>query len=275
MKNRYYSDGGSDYVISRLSEEFAFSGISVEVSDVFSLLESSRLPDFAVMWDKDVSGARMLERRGVRLFNRADSVRICDDKYLTYAETYGICDYPETFCAPLEYSLSPQFDEEFSDRVSALGFPLVAKPAVGSLGSGVTVINDFDALKKFCLENSGKRRIMYQSFVKSSEGRDTRLYVIGGKTVAAVKRVNEHSFKSNAEAGASTYLYDAPSDMVRIAERLCMHLKLDYASVDFFDCEKPLLNEINSNAYFHGAETACGVNIARRYVGYIAEVMKC
>ena len=39
--------------------------------------------DFAVYLDKDKYLGRMLEKSGVRLFNRAHAVEVCDDKHLT------------------------------------------------------------------------------------------------------------------------------------------------------------------------------------------------
>ena len=37
-------------------------------------------PDFAIMWDKEIMLAKTLEMQGVRLFDSASSIEICDDK---------------------------------------------------------------------------------------------------------------------------------------------------------------------------------------------------
>ena len=47
--------------------------------------------DFCIFWDKDVRLGRCLERAGLRLFNEADAIALCDDKadtYLTLSAQY-------------------------------------------------------------------------------------------------------------------------------------------------------------------------------------------
>lgn len=42
--------------------------------------------DYALFWDKDVRLARALEAMGVRLYNTAAAVAVCDDKAATHLE---------------------------------------------------------------------------------------------------------------------------------------------------------------------------------------------
>ena len=56
--------------------------------EVLSILQNDdkqkeSLPQFVLFWDKDVYLAKRLETLGVRLFNSAAAVELCDDKILT------------------------------------------------------------------------------------------------------------------------------------------------------------------------------------------------
>lgn len=60
--------------------------------------------DYALFWDKDVRLARALEAMGVRLYNTAAAVAVCDDKAATHLELArrGV-PMPRTLVAPMTY----------------------------------------------------------------------------------------------------------------------------------------------------------------------------
>lgn len=276
VRNRYYRDEGSDYVCGRLAEELKLFGIKTNTCSVFDLLANDVFPEFAVFFDKDYTSARLLEKKGVRVFNPADSIRICDDKYATQAELYGVADFPKTVCSPLKYKASTEKDKSFFDRIGKdIGFPLIAKFCVGSLGAQVFLIGDRRELEKFHSEHEAEGRIIYQEYVAKSHGKDIRIYTVGGKAIACVARESSCSFKSNAQNGAVTSGFVPTVEHTAVAERISKHLKLDYAAVDFFRTDDPLVIEVNSNAYFKEAERACGVDIAAYYARHIVKEIGC
>ena len=82
----------------RLEQEFNKLGVEIEVvSDGFSHVSLSGdgalinmpTPDFAVYLDKDKYLSEILEKNGLRLFNKHDAVRVCDDKAQTYIALSG------------------------------------------------------------------------------------------------------------------------------------------------------------------------------------------
>ena len=98
---------------------------------------------------------------------------------------------------------------------------------------------------------------------------------MGGKAIACVARESSCSFKSNTQTGAVTSGFVPTVEHTAVAERISKHLKLDYAAVDFFRTDDPLVIEVNSNAYFKEAERACGVDIAAYYARHIVKEIGC
>ena len=130
--------GHNEYKIKRFVEEGKKLGIelvtfvndgtlaSIKDNDVVINLPSS---DFIFYLDKDIYLARMLEKAGRRLFNRADFIKMCDDKMLTFINcaNKGIR-MPLTIAGPLVYSELKESNYSFLDEViEQLGFPMVVK----------------------------------------------------------------------------------------------------------------------------------------------------
>ena len=81
--------GHNEYKIKRFQEEFSKKGITLDVFINDGSLAEIRnndvvinLPkvDFVFYLDKDIYLARLLEKAGYRLYNRADFIKLCDDK---------------------------------------------------------------------------------------------------------------------------------------------------------------------------------------------------
>ena len=85
--------GHNAYKIERFKEEFTKLGISLDVfvnDGTLAVIKDNniniKLPkaDFIIYLDKDIYLARLLEKAGYRLFNKADFIKFCDDKMLTF-----------------------------------------------------------------------------------------------------------------------------------------------------------------------------------------------
>lgn len=227
--------------------------------------------DFCVYLDKDKYASHMLEKSGLRLFNRAAAVDICDDKMTTHIAlaNRGI-PMPETVAGLLCYSPEAEINAEFLDEVERrLGYPLIVKESYGSLGKGV-----YKADCRAQLESLSKKLMcephLYQKFIAESSGRDLRVIVVGGKCVAAMRRVSNGDFRSNLELGGS----GSPADICGATRDLCVKtataLGLDYCGIDLLYGERGMLVcEVNSNAFFGGIERVTGVNVARAYAEHI------
>lgn len=232
---------------------------------------------FAVYLDKDKYLGRMLEKTGLRLFNKAEAVEVCDDKASTYLALAGSgLRFPKTIAAPLCYTKGARVNEIFLKNVEkTLGFPLVVKKSYGSFGEGVRLVKNGAELRLIAQEWISVPHF-YQSFVEEAAGCDLRVIVIGGKALGAMERVaSEGEFRSNIELGGTGRKKELKEEYREAAERAASSLCLDYCGVDLLQTkEGPVLCEVNSNAFFEGFESVTGLNVAKAYAEYIVKTIK-
>ncbi len=234
------------------------------------IVRSLRGYDFCVFYDKDKYIPRLLEKSGMRLFNRAAAIEVCDDKFSTYLALAGKIPMPTTIPAPLCYTPGERVKKDFLDFVQReLGYPLVVKECYGSLGNGVFRADNRKELEEVA-EKLQKTPHLFQKMIAESVGRDLRVIVIGGRVTAAMLRHSECDFRSNAELGGKGEPFSPDGKTCETAIRIAGLLGLDYCGIDFLFGERGMmLCEVNSNAFFGVAERVTGVNIAREYAAHI------
>lgn len=270
--------GHNAYKIKRFKEEFSSLGIDIDVfvnDGTLAIIRNSELEinlpkcDFVIYLDKDIYLARILEKAGYRLFNKADFIKLCDDKALTNiaCASRGI-KMPDTITGPLFYS--PELKEEnlkFLDNVvEELGLPLILKRVYGSLGLGVYLIKTkeelIEAYKEHC-----RAPILFQRYVGSSYGVSARVIVIDKQVIGGFIRYNKTDFRSNfGDQAASRPLKDGDKCFA-VAKHIADELDIEYAGIDFMFLEngEPILCEINSNAFFEEFEKVTKINVAREF----------
>ncbi|MBE7036266.1 MAG: RimK family alpha-L-glutamate ligase [Ruminococcaceae bacterium] len=238
------------------------------------LLSSEPLPDFVLFWDKDIRLASALENLGLKVFNNARAISLCDDKSLTHLNLAGQIPMPKTICAPMTYPAVGYPDVSFVKRaVEVLGLPMVIKECYGSFGFQVYLANTLEDAETLVKKLAGTPFIM-QEFIDSSKGRDVRLQVVGKQVVAAMYRYNDQGdFRANITNGGKMKAYEPTEEQKELAVTACSILGLDFAGVDFLFGEhnEPILCEINSNAHFKNLYSCTGVNVAEAILDHIAK----
>ena len=265
----------------RLKDELNALGVAADVrrNDFFAaytddcgkIVSAADGYDFCIYLDKDKYVSHMLEKAGLKLFNSHAAVQDCDDKMTTFIRLAGAgIAMPKTLAGFLCYTPEAEIEEETLARIEReLGYPVVLKTAYGSLGKGVRKADDRAELSRILREWQFTPHL-YQGFIAESAGKDLRVIVIGGKTVAAMKRVSHGDFRSNIELGGTGEKSDAPPEAKALCEKAARVLGLDFCGIDLlFGKDGFLLCEVNSNAFFGGIEKATGVNVARLYAEHI------
>ena len=267
---------GGDAGATKIAAELSARGIPTTVMksrevdlSVGKGIEGEIPFSFAVFLDKDDHFARMLEGRGVRLFNKAESVRLADDKMLTHISLAPFLRQPETISSPLLFA--GEDDPAFLDRVEkALGYPVVVKKCFGAFGREVFLARNREELITLRARLL-KEPHLYQKFVDCGAS-DIRVITIGGKAVAAMKRTATRvgEFRANAELGGKGEALPLTPEITSIAETAARVLGLEYAGVDLLWDEKGyLVTEVNSNAHFKLIEGVTGTPVAALYADYI------
>ena len=233
--------------------------------------------DFAVYLDKDKYLGQLLECAGVRLFNGARAVELCDDKLLTYiALRDSGLRLASVIPAPLCYTKGATPNEVFlTETAGKLGFPLVVKKSYGSFGAGVQLVHGMPELRKIAQEWLHEPHF-YQQYISDSNGRDIRGIVVGGKAIGCMERVaQEGEFRSNIELGGVGRNIQPDQEYILAAECAATALGLDYCGVDLLETATgPVVCEVNSNAFFEGFEKVTGIDVATAYAQYIVSQMR-
>ena len=259
-----------------LSAAFRKQNVSLEIktaSDI-SLEVGQKIqnkPDFAIFWDKDIYLAERLEKEGVRLFNSARAVLLCDNKILMYQElaSKGI-KIPRTFIAPKTFEGLNYSKRDFLNNViEKIGFPIVVKEAYGSFGEQVYLAIDEESLNNI-VDQIGYKDFLMQEFIASSKGKDIRINVVGNKAIVSMFRQNDNDFRSNISSGGHGEKYEPDEEYLEMAIKATQALGLDFAGVDvLFGEDGPIICEVNSNPQFASTLKATCVNLADSIVEYI------
>ena len=245
--------------------------------EVLSILQNDdkqkeSLPQFVLFWDKDVYLAKRLETLGVRLFNSAAAVELCDDKILTaLALQKAALSMPKTYIVPKTFETVGHTVWKFLDDAEReLGYPMVIKEAFGSFGAQVYLANTRAEAEERISSLRGKAALL-QEFIAASSGRDIRVNVVGNQAICAIERVNAHDFRSNITNGGTGKAITPSKAVAELAIKACRAVGADFAGVDILMDETgaPLVCEVNSNPHFKSTLDVAGVDLSGYIIDYI------
>ena len=116
-----------------------------------------------------------------------------------------------------------------------------------------------------------KQRVLIQEFIAESRGSDIRVFVVGGKVVASMKRQAQgNDFRSNLHRGAKSFPVQLSEEEIDISLKAVKILGLEIAGVDLLRSDRgPMVLEVNASPGLEGIEGSSGVNIAGEIVNLI------
>ena len=267
--------GHNQYKIDRFKEEFSKRGISLEIfvnDGTLAIIKDNKIKinlpkaDFVFYLDKDIYLARLLEKEGYRLFNRADFIKLCDDKMLTFiaCANEGI-NMPKTIAGPLVYTDLIEENYKFLDDVAKeIGFPMVVKRVYGSLGEGVYLVRTKEELCSL-YSTIARNPVVFQEYMNNSYGQSIRVLIIDGKVFGSFVRFNKYDFRSNYGDLSDGKNIENPEKYEGFAKEIAEKLKIEYAGIDLLidKNNEPILCEINSNAFFEEFEKVTKLDVAK------------
>ena len=203
--------------------------------------------------------------RGLRVMNPPRAVETCVDKYLTNVRLAAAAlPTPPTHVAQ-------RADDAF-EAFGRLGGDVVIKPVFGAEGRGMQRITDRElAWRTFrVLEQTGQ--LVYQQKFIPHPGHDLRVFVMGGKVRAAMRRVGTE-WRTNVAQGGRTERVELSDDAVSLATRAAEAVGCPVAGVDLLPGPRGELYVIEVNAVpgWKALAPTCGVDIAAELVRFVAE----
>jgi RimK family alpha-L-glutamate ligase len=203
-----------------------------------------------------------LEKLGVRVVNSAGSIERTVDKYYT---SFLLADAgiptPRTIVT-----------EDFQTALAACMEmkDVILKPLFGSEGKGMVRISDEETSYRVLRAWELNRYIYYIQEYLPHFQKDMRVFVVGGRVVAAMLRTGT-GWKTNYSKGAKIEPVLLSAEEADLALRAVQLLNLDYAGVDLMPAEdgKTYVIEINSIPGWRGLQQITGQSIAGWIVNHV------
>lgn len=220
----------------------------------------------ASMTEYGMAVLRQFQSTGAWCLNEAEAIGRSRDKLLAHQllARAGI-GMPVT-----AFAHSPK---DTRDLVSLVGEPpVVLKLLSSTQGRGVVLAETKKAAESLVDAFRGlEANFLVQGFVKEAAGADVRCLVIGGRTVAAMKRqAQAGEFRSNLHRGGTASAVKLTSEERRTAVRAAKVLGLEVAGVDILQSAKgPMVLEVNSSPGLEGIETSTKKDVAGSMIEHL------
>ena len=208
-----------------------------------------------------VDALHALVARGTAVVNGPRAIERTIDKFLASAllARAGVPTPRTVACERREDALEA-FDE--------LGGDVIVKPLFGSMGAGMTRVDDRDVAYRVFHALEIERAVYYLQEALPA-GRDLRAFVVGGRVLAAIERVGA-GWRANLARGASAQSAELSTEQERSCVAAAEALGTDYAGVDLLGDH---VLELNGIPGWHGLQDATGADVAAALVAHLETVV--
>ncbi len=217
-------------------------------------------PDFAIIRAMRPDITKEIEARGIPAFNNYHVSSICNNKARTY-------EYLHENGIPV----IPWISAKSEDNPPVIeSFPVVIKPCCGHGGKNVMLINSNEEYAE------ARRKIFPDEYViqplATQLGRDMRVYILGGRPVAAVLRTSESDFRSNFSLGGAVTPKKLTSEEDALVTSVCKLFDFSLCGIDIMYHEgRPVINEIEDVVGSRMLYATHDIDIVRLHLEHIIE----
>ena len=213
----------------------------------------------------------MLTRQGVRIYNQAQAIERTVDKAMTsfLLRMHGVAT-PATWVCESRAQIAL-----VRGNAAQINQPLVLKPLFGSQGQGVRKLLSHELLP-VPMQQYVDGVYYLQEFIESAhKPHDYRVFVVGGKVVAAMKRLGE-SWVNNVASGGRCEAIVPDEQMVALALKAAQAVDIDYCGVDIIQSASGeyYVLEVNSIPAWRGLQGVTDFNIAEVLVDDLLEKLQ-
>jgi ribosomal protein S6--L-glutamate ligase len=211
---------------------------------------------------------RQFELSGIMTINSYESTVIAKNKILMLQMlAKARVPIPKTYVVT-----SSQYVPEIMDNIGS--FPVIIKSAIGLGGIGVAIVESKRGLRsviEMMTDSEEPTPLIIQQYIRESSGKDIRVFVVGGKIIAAMERIatKKGEFRSNFSIGGKVRIASLSDEEKKLAKKAAAALNLDISGVDIIRSkEGPKILEVNCNPGVHGITQATGVNVVESIIKY-------
>jgi len=157
------------------------------------------------------------------------------------------------------------------------GAPVVIKLLEGTQGIGVVLGETHKSARSVIDAFHGAEvAVLVQEFIKESEGRDIRAFVIGRRIVATMERAGaKGDFRSNLHRGGTAQMVELTAAEKSTAIKAARAMGLNVAGVDMLRSKRgPVVMEVNSSPGLEGIEKTTGVNVGKVIIEFLEKNAK-
>lgn len=261
-----YDKAGAErnsWFIGRLTESAKARGCNLELIVIDSDFNTEKLssldpnPDFAIVRTISPSLSLSIETQGIPTFNNHLTSKVANDKMKThyYATMMNVPTMATQGVGGIDMRLPTEY-------------PKVIKSVDGHGGSEVFLVNNATECKEILSLHPNKRFIAQD--LSSEPGVDMRVYVLGGKVLAAVKRTSDSDFRSNFSLGGKAELVPLPGELHHTVKILVSSLGADFVGIDFIRHNGEwVLNEIEDVVGTRMLYSLTDIDAADLYIDYV------
>jgi ribosomal protein S6--L-glutamate ligase len=157
------------------------------------------------------------------------------------------------------------------------GAPVVIKLLEGTQGIGV-VLGETHKSARSVIEafHGAEIAILVQEYVKEASGRDIRVFVVGGKAIAAMQRTGAAGdFRSNLHRGGHAESVKISPEERKTAILAAKSMGLNVCGVDLLRADEgPVVMEVNSSPGLEGIEQSTKVDVASQIIEFLEKNAK-
>ncbi|MGI6612881.1 MAG: RimK family alpha-L-glutamate ligase [Fastidiosipila sp.] len=204
-----------------------------------------------------------LERRGVVFLNSPKTIEKTVDKYYTSSllAEHGL---------PVPPTIVTERVDEGVEAFHSLGGDVVYKPLFGSGGKGMLRLTDEETAERSFRELVSNGAVLYlQRFIQCDQ-QDIRVFVLGGRVVAAMRRIGVE-WRANCALGGKPIPYRPSPSIKSLALKAASVIGAEMAGVDLLPAKDGTyyVSEVNGSPAWRGLSLVSDVDIPLEIARYL------
>ncbi len=206
-----------------------------------------------------------VRRRGALVVNSPKALEASVDKYLTTSRLMAAgLPVPRTWVGERADAALEAFAE--------LGGDVVVKPLFGSEGRGLVRVSDLELAWRTLLTIERIQGVIYLQEYIEHPGWDQRIFVLGGKVLAAMRRHATAGWRTNVSQGGRPEQMEPTAIEAKLAIDAAAAVGCEIAGVDLITGPNgPLILEVNGVPGWKALSVTCKLDVAGAVLDHMAK----